>query len=106
GAVLALGKASRLYKALVYEQKVAQDVGASQNSGFLGSRFEIGVLARPGVSLEKLEEAIDKEVAKLRTAPVTDEELTRAKNWTEASFVKRLESVRERASLLNMYEAE
>jgi zinc protease len=106
GAALATGKASRLYKALVYEQKVAQTVGATQESSFLGSRFTVDVIARPAVSLEKLEAAMDKELDKLRKTPISDEELDRAKNLIETSFVVRLEGVRERASLLNMYQAE
>lgn len=103
---LAAGKASRLYKALVYEQKLAQSVDAGQESGSLGSRFTVSVLARPRVSLEKLEAAIDKELAAVRTKPLGDDELVRAKNMFETGFVARLESVRERASLLNMYQAE
>jgi zinc protease len=103
---LATGKASRLYKALVYEQKLAQTVGAVQESSVLGSRFAVDVIARPGVSLDKLEAAIDKELEKVRKAPLADEELERAKNLIETSFVVRLEGVRERASLLNMYQAE
>ena len=103
---IATGKASRLYKALVYEQKIAQTVGSVQESSVLGSRFIVDVIARPGVSLEKLEAAIDKELDKVRKGPLTDEELERAKNLVETSFVVRLEGVRERASLLNMYQAE
>jgi predicted Zn-dependent peptidase len=103
---LATGKASRLYKALVYEQKLAQTVSAVQDSSVLGSRFTIDVIARPGVSLDKLEAAIDKELEKVRKAPLADEELERSRNLIETSFVVRLESVRERASLLNMYQAE
>ena len=37
---------------------------------------------------------------------MADDELVRAKNLVETAFVTRLESVRERASLLNMYQAE
>lgn len=103
---LANGKASRLYKALVYEQKMAQSVSAAQESGALGSRFTVDVLARPGVSFEKIEAAIDKELENVRTTPLADEELERAKNQFETAFVVRVESVRERASLLNMYQAE
>ncbi|AKV02095.1 protease, insulinase family/protease, insulinase family [Labilithrix luteola] len=106
GAALSNGKASRLYKALVYDQKLAQSVDAGQDSGSLGSRFEIGVIARPGVSLEKLEAAIDKELEAIRRKPIADEELERSKNLVETAFVMRLEGVRERASLLNMYQAE
>ena len=103
---LATGKASRLYKALVYEQKIAQSVEAAQESGQLGSRFVVGVLARPGVSLDRIESAIDKELEAMRKTPMSDDELVRAKNLIETGFVTRLESVRERASLLNMYQAE
>jgi predicted Zn-dependent peptidase len=103
---LAAGKASRLYKALVYDQKIAQSVEAAQESGVLGSRFTIGVIARPGVSLDKIEAAVDKELELVRKTPLSDDELVRAKNQVETGFVTRLESVRERASLLNMYQAE
>ena len=106
GTALATGKASRLYKALVYDQKIAQSVSATQDSGMLGSRFVVEVLARPGTSLDKLEAAIEKEIALVRSAALADDELARAKNLVETGFVRRLESVRERASLLNMYEAE
>jgi zinc protease len=103
---LATGKASRLYKALVYDQKIAQSVEAQQDSGVLGSRFVVGVLVRPGMSLERVEAAIDKELELVRKNPIADDELTRAKNLIETGFITRLESVRERASLLNMYQAE
>jgi zinc protease len=103
---LATGKASRLYKALVYEQKLAQSVEAAQESAQLGSRFVVGVIARPGVSLDRIEAAIDKELDAMRKTPMSDDELVRAKNLVETGFVTRLESVRERASLLNMYQAE
>jgi predicted Zn-dependent peptidase len=103
-SVLASGKASRLYKSLVYEKKIAQSVEAEQSSGDLASRFVVGVVARPGVSLDKLEAAILAEVALVRVQPVTDEELARAQNGVAAGFVSRLETVRGRASLLNAYE--
>jgi predicted Zn-dependent peptidase len=105
-SALSSGKASRLYKALVYDQKLAQNVEAAQSSGALGSRFVVGVLARPGVALGKLEAAIDRELEAVRKEKLKDEELTRAKNAYETAFVVRLESVRERASILNAYEAE
>ncbi len=106
GTALAEGKASRLYQALVYEQKLAQSVEARQESGTLGSRFVVAVLARPGVSLDKIEAAVDKELAAVRDKPLSDAAIERAKNLYETAFVERLESVRARASLLNAYEAE
>ncbi|MBX3212678.1 MAG: insulinase family protein [Labilithrix sp.] len=103
---LAAGKASRLYKALVYEQKLAQSVEAEQESAKLGSRFVVGVVARPNVPLDRIEAAVDKELEAMKKSPMSDAELERAKNLVETGFVTRLESVRERASLLNMYQAE
>jgi zinc protease len=105
GVILEHGKASRLYKALVYDRAVAQEVTAGQYSQDLGSYFSIEAIAQPGVKLDDLEAAIDAEVAKLVAAPVSAEELQRAKNQYETSFVSRLQSVSERASLLNRYEA-
>jgi predicted Zn-dependent peptidase len=103
---LAEGKASRLYRSLVYEKKLAQSVEAAQHSGVLGSQFVLGVIARPGVSLDQLEAAIDKELDAVRKAPLSDDELVRAKNLVETTFVTQLESVQQRASLLNMYQSE
>lgn len=100
------GKTSRLYKTLVYDQKLAQEVDAAQDSGALGSQFRIEVLARPGVSLDRVEAAIEKELDAVRKTPITDDELTRVKNLVETGFVTRLESVRARAALLNMYQVE
>ncbi len=105
GVILEHGKASRLYKALVYDRPIAQEVSAVQHSQDLGSYFGIEAIAQPGVKLDELEAAIDAEVAKLLDKPVSAEELQRAKNQFETSFVSRLQSVSERASLLNRYEA-
>ena len=105
-SVLSNGKASRLYKALVYEQKIAQSVEAVQESQALGSVFVVSALARPGVDPVKLEKAMFEQVAKLREKEVSAEELDRAKNEYEMSFVDRLQALPERALLLNMYETE
>ncbi len=105
-SILTTGKASRLYKSLVYDQKLAQSVEAGQESGVIGSRFVIDATARPGVSLDRLEAAIDKELARARSTAPSEEEMTRARNGIQSAFVRRLQSVQERAALLNMYEVE
>ena len=67
GDILGGGKSSRLYKKLVYEQQIAQDVTAGQYSLTLGSIFTISATARPGHTAEELEKAIDVELEKFRT---------------------------------------
>lgn len=105
-SVLTQGKESRLYKSLVYEQKIAQRVSARQESHVLGSAFVVDALVRPGVEPQRVEKALFEELAKVRTQQVTVEELERARNGYEIDFVDRLQSIPERASLLNMYQAE
>jgi predicted Zn-dependent peptidase len=63
GSLLTGGKNSRLYKRLVYELQMAQDVFAAQQSSALGSTFLIVSTARPGQSLEKIQAIIDEEIA-------------------------------------------
>jgi zinc protease len=91
--VLAGGKGSRLYRSLVYDKQIAQDVAAFNNSRELAGQFQITATAKPGVKLEDLEAAIDAEIAKLKTEPPTQEELERAYNARESSFVYGLQTV-------------
>lgn len=105
-SVLAEGKDSRLYKALVYDQKVAQDVNARQESHVLESDFVLEATVRPGIEVGVVEKALLAQVARVKAQEITTQELDRARNGYETDFVDRLQSVPERASLLNMYEAE
>jgi zinc protease len=92
-SVLAGGKNSRLYKRLVYDTQVAQDVNAFQQSGALGSSFLITATARPGKSIADIQKVIDEEMDRLRREPPDDREVQRAINQFEASFYRRLERV-------------
>ncbi|HLJ91480.1 MAG TPA: pitrilysin family protein [Candidatus Angelobacter sp.] len=87
------GKSSRLYKKLVYEKQLAQDVSAQQTSLSLGSVFTIQVTARPGIKPEQLESAIDDELAEMRRSGPTQAELDRARNLVEARILRRMESL-------------
>jgi predicted Zn-dependent peptidase len=92
--VLAGGKGSRLYKALVYEQQIAQDVTAFNNSREIAGQFQIVATARPGKSGEELEQAINEQLERLkRDAPPTPEEMERAYNARESSFVYSLQTI-------------
>jgi zinc protease len=91
--VLATGKASRLYRTLVYERRIATDVSAYQGSRELGSSFQIVATAVPGVALGVLEGVIHEEVARVRAAELTPDELARTLALTETAFVSRLQTV-------------
>jgi zinc protease len=92
-SVLADGKNSRLYKRLVYDTQIAQDVSAEQQSGALGSSFLIVATARPGHTAEEMQKAIDEELERLRHDPPDAHEVQRAINQIEASFYRRMQRV-------------
>lgn len=91
--VLAGGKTSRLYRRLVYDMQIAQDVFAFQGSGSLSSQFCIISTARAGHDLSEIETVIDEELARLKMEPPTDREVQRVINQTESGFLDRLERV-------------
>ncbi len=93
GEVLSSGKTSRLYRALVYEQRIATEVAASQNSRELGSFFQIVATAAPGRTLAEVERAISKEIADLIDRGPTAAELERCLAQAEAHFLFRLQTV-------------
>jgi len=98
--ILAGGKNSRLYKRLVYDLQIAQDVTAFQASAALDSQFQIIVTARPGDAatspaalVDRIKSIVDEEILKLQQTPPTPREFQRAINQIEASFYNRMESV-------------
>lgn len=103
-AVLAEGKASRLYKRLVYEDQIASEVSASQSSSQVDSLFQVEVLAKPDADLAQVERAIDEELARLCKDGPTAEELTQRQATLELSMLNRLQSLLGRADQLNEYE--
>jgi zinc protease len=104
--VLTSGKTSRLYRSLVYEQQIAQDVVSYQASSEVSSVFNIQVTVREGHTLEEAEAAVDAELSKLLAEGITQEELVQAQTAWEARFVRSLQQIGGfggRAELLNRY---
>jgi zinc protease len=101
--ILGGGRSSRLYKKLVYEKQIAQNVSALQYSLTLGSVFQIEVTARPGHTAEELEKALDEELAALRAQPPDVREVEQARNTIETQIVGGLEQVGGVANRLNSY---
>jgi zinc protease len=105
-SILANGKASRLYKRLVYEEKIAQDVSASFSAEALGGSFEIVATAKPGVEPQRLIEEISQEAASISWTSPDEPELERAKNSQESAFLRGLEPALRRAIQLASYDVE
>ncbi len=103
--ILANGRASRLYRSLIYERPLALDAGGDYSwFSFDPNLFWFWATAMPGQTPETLEKELLAEMAKLEKEPVTDVELQRARNQIEAAFVFQEDSVHRRASLLARFE--
>jgi zinc protease len=92
-SVLTGGKNSRLYKRLIYDTQMAQEVNAYQGSAALGSSFQIIATARPGHTVAEMQKAIDEEIERLKRQPPDAREVQRAINQIEAGFYRRMERV-------------
>jgi zinc protease len=78
--ILGGGKASRLYRKLVYEKQIAQSVQCNLNSLRLGSVAQCDVIARPGVKPEDLQREIEIEFHAIREQGPTQAELDGARS--------------------------
>lgn len=92
-SVLGMGRSSRLFKKLVYEQQIAQAVTASQQSLTLGSVFTIEATARPGHTAEELEKSIDEALQALRDSGPDASEVDRVRNVIETRIIQGLETL-------------
>lgn len=102
-AVLASGKNSRLYKRLVYDMQVAQNVFVSQQSSKLAGRFEIDITPKPDQSLAAIDKILKEELNKVMNEPISDRELKRVQNSFRSGFLNRLSSVLGKAGTLGSY---
>ena len=91
--VLSLGKTSRLYKRLVYDDQIATDAGAFVSLNEIGGQFRVQATAQPGQGLAQVEKELDEELARFLKEGPTAEELARVKAQHEASFVRGIERI-------------
>ncbi len=103
-AVLSQGKTSRLYKRLVYDDKIASEVSAYQASNMLQSLFYIDVITNPDADLDKVERTVDEEVARLLKDGIKPDELEQRKATVELGKLAALQTASAKADQLNQYE--
>jgi zinc protease len=107
--VLARGRASRLYRKLVVEKEIAQEVTAYQSGRELAGSFGVVVTLRPSQAIERALSLIDAELHEIATAGVLDSELRRVQNMRVSGFCFALEhlggfgGVADRLNAYNVY---
>jgi len=101
--ILTGSKNSRLYKRMVFDMEIAQDVTAFQFSGKYSGHFVIAATAKPGNSLDKLKSVIDEEINLVIKKGISSHELERSKNSINSGFIYSLQNIDSLADQLNLY---
>jgi zinc protease len=101
--VLAGDKNARLYKSLVYDKQVAQEVNARQFSGRLDGTFNVDVTPKPGQSPTEMARLVNAELGRVIAEGVGERELARAKNSIRTGLLDRIASVLGKSEQLNYY---
>jgi zinc protease len=91
--ILSRGRSSRLYRKLVVERELAQDVTAYQSARELAGTFGTYTTLRPGRSSDEAAALIDAELTAIARGGVEVQELERVKNGRLAGFFYALDSV-------------
>ena len=103
-AALSSGEGARLKRALVYEQELCVDAHV-----FFGWRidpglFEVSLKLNPGVDPARAESSLWAELSRVCDQPLTDAELTRAKNLVRAQLLRGLQTSNGRAHTIGQME--
>jgi len=91
--LLSGGQSSRLYKALVDEQKKAYTVQSFPFSSEDPGLYLVFALANVGVNIDDLEKAMDAEVDKVKTELISEKEFQKIRNQLESQIVQQNSSM-------------
>jgi predicted Zn-dependent peptidase len=101
--ILYSGKSSRLYKNLVDEKQLVNQIYAYNMENIDPGLFIFLAVCNPGVKAEKVEEELKKKIEKLKKEYVTKAELQKVKINTKSDFIYSLESSSSVANLFGSY---
>jgi zinc protease len=99
-AIMATGENSRLYRSLVYRDRLASTAETSFDTRASTGTYALFAIAAGGKPVEQAEAALRREVARFRNEPVTDAELAEAKNEILTAAIQRRETAEGKAFLL------
>ena len=85
------------------EKQLATNVSAGSGESRGPGLFNIVAIAPPGKAAADLEAAIDEEIEKVKTGPIADWEMEKARTGARSGFVNSVGSSLQRAVLLSQY---
>lgn len=105
GTVLSGGRSSRLYQQIVREQQLSPNLFAGRDGAVGPGLFQVSAPVAPGKTAAALEQAVYAEIEKLKTTPIADWELEKARNNAKRQVVNGLTSSLQKATQLAQFAA-
>jgi predicted Zn-dependent peptidase len=93
----------RLYKALIYDRPLAQNVRANQGGRQFSGVFEITVTLRGEAKVDDVKKIVYDELARVSKEPLGDKEIARVAAGNEARLIRQLETAFGRSAVLQQY---
>ena len=103
-SILSSGKSSRLYNELVDKQQLATQIFTDYSESFDPSLFYVYTVTNKGVKHEDLENAIYKEIDKIKNDGIAEKELQKIKNQKLMEFYSQVETINGKSNNLGTYE--
>lgn len=103
-SILFQGESSRMYQRLVDKDQIALAVESEVDNAFDPTLMVILAQPKQGIDPQTCEKAIYEELDRLKTAPVTDAELEKAKNFRLSEFYRQVRTINGRANTIGTYE--
>jgi zinc protease len=101
GSILSSGRSSRMYENIVRQKQLSSSVNAGAGESRGPALFQISGMVMPGKSVSDLEQAIYAEVERIKSEPIADWEIEKARNAALRSFVNSLGNTLNRAAQLS-----
>ncbi|MEO7272504.1 MAG: pitrilysin family protein [Vicinamibacterales bacterium] len=101
--ILSGGRSGRFYEAIVRQKQLATNVSAGTGESRGPGLLNVVAIVAPGKAASDLEAAIDEEIEKLKTGPIADWEIQKARTGARSGFVNSVGSSLQRAVLLSQY---
>jgi zinc protease len=103
--ILSAGRSSRLHQDLVYRKRIATSVSADYEGLSIDPTvISVSAQVMPDKDVAEVRRAIHAHLERVRTEPVTDKELEKARNQAEAAFVFGQDSVFGQAMRIGRFE--
>jgi zinc protease len=99
--VLSGGRSSRIYESVVRQQQLATTAYASADESRGPGLFRVVALVAPGKTAAEAEGALNAELQKVKSGPIEDWEIEKARNSMRASYIRNLGTTIGRAVMLS-----